>query len=49
MKMACNISKQINASSNFSGSSGKSVISFGFSTIGYSGSGLVNTQTADNG
>jgi hypothetical protein len=49
MTMACNISKQINGSSNFSGSSAKSVSTFGFLTIGFSGSGLVNTYTAENG
>jgi hypothetical protein len=48
--MACNISKQTHGSSNFSGSSAKSGLSFGFLTIGFSGSGLlVNTSAVDNG
>jgi hypothetical protein len=50
MIMACNISKHSNGSLNFSGSSAKSVLSFGFLTLGFSGSGLlVNTFTAKNG
>ena len=49
MIMACNISKHINGSSNYSGSSVKSGFSFGIMTLGFSGSGLVNTPTAENG
>jgi hypothetical protein len=41
--MACNISKHTNGSSNFSGSLAKSGLYLSFSTIGYTGSGLVNT------
>ncbi|UJR26826.1 hypothetical protein I4U23_008139 [Adineta vaga] len=48
--MACNISKYINGSSNISGSSAKSVLSFGDLTLGFSGSGLsVNILTNENG
>lgn len=46
--MACNISKHSNGSSNLSGSLVKLVMSYGFSTIGYSGSGLyVNSLFAE--
>jgi hypothetical protein len=48
--MANNISKRSNGSSSFSGSSAKSVISYGVLTIGYSGSGsFVNTFNEENG
>jgi hypothetical protein len=48
--MACNISKHSNGSSNFSGSLAKSVLSFGFLTLGFSGSGsFVNTYNIKNG
>ncbi|CAF0733628.1 unnamed protein product [Adineta ricciae] len=48
--MACNISKYSNGSSNISASSVKSGLSFGYLTLGFSGSGLlVNIFSTDNG
>lgn len=50
MIMALFISKQINSSSNFSGSLAKSVLSFGLLTLGYTGSGLfLNSFAVENG
>jgi hypothetical protein len=48
--MACHISKHSNGSSNFSGSSADSILSFDFFAIGFSGSGsFINTYTLENG